>query len=145
MVGNDNSLIVICLGCLDDILHAIIHRMHGLCYCVIYTSVSHHVAIGEVNHDKVILLGIDGTHKLVLYLVSRHLGLEVVCCNFRRGHKDAVLIIIRSLATTIEEEGHMGILLGLGSMQLLLALTAEIFAKGVGNILLGEDDIHALE
>ena len=145
VVGNDDCLVVVCLCCLDDVLHAVVNCPNGLGDGVIYTGVSHHITISEIHHDEVILLGVDGTHEFLLHLVSRHLGLEVVGGNLRRGHEDAVFVLVRSLASAVEEECHVGILLGLGCVELLESLGADILAKGIGDVLLGEDDVHALE
>ena len=56
------------------------------------------------------------------------IGLQVVGSHLWRCHQDAVLTLVRSLASAIEEEGDVGVLLGLGSMQLLLSLLAQVFA-----------------
>ena len=145
MVGNDDSLVIISLGSLNHLLHAVVDSPYGFGNGIIYTCVAHHVAVSEVDHDEVVFVLVDGSHQFVLHLVSRHLGLQVVGSHLWRGHQDAVLTLKGSLATTIEEESHVCILLRLGSVQLLLALTAQILAQRVLYVLLGEQDVYALE
>ena len=104
---------------------------------------THHVAIGKIDNDEIIVLCVDGIHQFVLHLVGTHFGLQVVGSHFRRRHKDAVFTLISLLTATIEEEGDMGIFLGFCSMQLAFALLAQVFAKGIHHVFLGEKDVHA--
>jgi len=145
VVGDDDCLIVVGLGGLDDLSHAIVDSPYGLGNGVIDTGMSHHVAIGEVHHDEVILLCVDGTDEFIFHLVCAHLGLQVVSGHLGRGHKDAVLALERSLATAIEEESDVRILLGLGGMELSETVLREIFAQGVLYVLLGEEHRDVLE
>ena len=145
MVGNDDGLIAVLLGSLDDSLHAFVNSPDSLGNGIVDTRMAHHVAVGKVHHDEVVLLGGNGSHQLILHLVGTHFGLQVVGSHLRAGHQDAVLAFEGSLASAIEEEGDVGILLRLGGVQLLLALLREIFAQRVLHILLREEDVHALE
>ena len=83
---------------------------------------TYHISIGEVHHDKVILLGVDGTNELILHLIGTHLRLQVVGSHLRRRNQDTILTLVWCLATTIEEEGNVSVLLRLSGVQLLLAL-----------------------
>ena len=81
MVGNDDSLVVVSLSSLNHVAHAVVYGVYSLCNGVVDASVSHHVAVGKVYHDKVILLCVDGSHQFVFHLICAHFGLQVVCCH----------------------------------------------------------------
>ena len=83
---------------------------------------THHIAICEVDHDEVELLAVDGADELVGHLGCRHLGLQVVGGHLGRSHKHTLLTLEGILATAVEEECHVGILLCLCDMELLLTL-----------------------
>ena len=104
---------------------------------------ANHVAVGVVDYDEVIFLCADGVNQLVLDLVCAHLWLQVVGGNLGRWHEDAVLAFIRCLATAVEEECHVGILLCLGYMKLVLAVVCKILAEGVLYILFVEEDMNS--
>src|SRR5574344_767784 len=145
MVGYNDCLIIIGFRCLDDILYAVVHCMHCLSNGIVYTCVTYHITIGAVDYDEVLLLCIDGTYQLFLYFISTHLRFQVVSSHLGRWYQDTVLTLIRSLATTIEEEGDVCILFCLGSVQLLLAVLAQVFAQRIFHILFREENMHALE
>ena len=145
MVGNDDSLVVVGLSCLDNVLDTVVNSPNGLGNGIVNTSVTYHITIGEVNNDEVVLVLVDSCHQLVLYFISRHLRLQVVGGYLWRRNQNTVLALERLLATTVEEEGDVSILLCLGSMQLLLALTREVFTKGVFDVLFGEQDVYTSE
>ena len=145
MVGNDDRLVVVGFGCFDDLLHAVVDSPYCLGDGVIDTCVTHHVTVGEVHHDEVVLVLVDGCHQFVLYLEGTHFRFQVVGSYLGRRNEDAVLTLEGSLATTIEEEGDMCVFLCLSSMQLFLSLFAEILAEGILNILFGEEDVNTLE
>ena len=105
----------------------------------------HHITVGEVHHDEIVFGLVDSSHELILHLVGTHLRLQVVGSHLRTWNQDTILTLVRSLTTTIEEEGHVSILLCLSGVQLLLALLGEILAQRVLDVLLGEEDVHTLE
>ncbi len=49
---------------------------------------------------------------------SVHAGLQVIGGDLGRGYHVAVLAVEGSLDTAVEEEGHVGVLLGLGGVEL---------------------------
>ncbi len=122
VVGDDDSLVTGGLGSLDDLAYAVVYGYYGLGDGVVHTGVAYHVAVGEVNDDEVVLVLLDGVNQLVLHLVGGHLWLEVVGGYLWRSHEDAVLTFVWSLATTVEEECNVCILLRLSGVELLLAL-----------------------
>ena len=145
VVSDDNHFIVVSLSCFNHVFHAVVNGMHGLGNGIVDACVAHHVAVCKVHHDEVILLGVDGTHQFVFHGVCTHFGLQVIGGHFGRRHQDAVLALIRSLASAIEEEGHVSVFLSLCRVELLLAHLAEILAKCVFHVFLGEEYVHALE
>ena len=145
MVGNDDSLVVVGLSCLDNVLDTVVNSPNGLGNGIVNTSVTYHITIGEVNNDEVVLVLVDSCHQLVLYFISRHLRLQVVGGYLWRRNQNTILALERLLATTVEEEGDVSIFLSLGSVQLLLALTREVFTKGVFDVLFGEQDVYTSE
>ena len=126
------------------IMHADVKRLYGLLDCGIYTCMAHHIAIGEVYYDEVILLGVDSGHKFLSHLGSRHLRLEVVSSHFWRSHEYSVLTLEWLLASAIEEERHMGILLRLSYMKLLLTLFGKVLSESHGHIPLREENMYML-
>ena len=112
---------------------------------VIDTGVTHHVTIGEIHNDEIVLLGIDGTNELVLHFISRHLRLQVVSCHLWRGNQDTVFPIERLFTTPIKEECNVSIFLRLCSVKLLFTQLRKIFAEGILHVLLGEENIDTRE
>ena len=106
---------------------------------------AHHIAVCKVHNDEIILLCVDCANQFVLHLVCAHLRFEVVCSHLRRRNEYAVLVLIRHLATAVEEERNVSVLLCLGCMELFLALFAQELTESVLYILFREKDIHALE
>ena len=81
VVGDDDSLVVVSLSCLNNLLNAVVDSVNSLGDSVVDTSVAYHVAVGEVDNDEVVLLSLDSTNELVLNLVCAHLRLQVVSGN----------------------------------------------------------------
>ena len=119
--------------------------MNSLSDSVVDTCMTYHITISEVNNDEVVLLSVDCTNQLIFYLVSAHLWLQVVCSHLWRRNQNTVLALVWSLTTTIEEECYVSILLCLCSVELLLALCAQVLAESVHYVLLREEDVNALE
>ena len=145
VVSNDDYLIVGGLGCLNNLVYALVNSLDSLLDSLVDTCMTHHVAICKVHHDEVVLVLLDSLNELVLNLEGAHLGLQVVGLYLGTCHQDALLALVGSLATTVEEEGNVSILLCLGGVQLALALACEVLAKSVGNVLLGEEDVNTGE
>ena len=114
-----------------DLAHALVNSLDGFDRCVKHAGVADHVAVGEVQDDDVVLAALNAGLALVGNLVGAHFGLEVVGGNLRAGDDLAVLALAGLLNTAVEEEGHMGVLLGLGNAQLGLAVGGQILAQRV--------------
>ena len=92
---------------------------------------THHVAVGIVQDDDIVLAALDALHALVADLIGAHLGLEVIGGHLGRGHEAAILTGEGLLHTAIEEEGHMGVLFRLGDAQLGQAAVGNILAEDI--------------
>ena len=98
-----------------------------------------HVGIGEVQHDHVVLAGVDRRDRLGGKLRRRHFRLQVVGRDLRRRHHDAVLAGVGLLAAAVEEVGDVRIFLGLGHAQLGAAGVGDHLAQDVREALRRED------
>ena len=145
MVSDDNHLITIRFRGLYGISQASVDRNNRFLDRLVHARMTNHIAIRIVHDDEIVLLRSDRLHQFILHLVSAHLRLQVVCSHFRRRHQDAILVIVRSLAATIEEESHVRVFLGLGDMELRLALLREVLAQCIVHVLLIEQDMNTLE
>ena len=105
-----------------------------------HTCVADHIGVGEVDDDDVVLAGSDGCVQLLADFGSAHLGLQVIGSDCRRRNQGPVLILVGFLDTAVEEEGDMGVLLGLGNPELLEAVLGKIFAQGIFDLFLLEGD-----
>ena len=78
VVGDDDSLVASLLGSLDNVFHTLVNSFHGSLDGAVYAGVAHHVAIGKVHDDEVVLVFADSFHELGAHLVGTHLGLQVI-------------------------------------------------------------------
>ena len=70
VVSDDDSLIIVSLGSLDNVLYTVVNSVNSLSDSVVDTCVTYHITISEVYNDEVVLLSVDSTNQLILYLVS---------------------------------------------------------------------------
>ena len=122
VVGNNNHLIVVCLGSLYGIFHAVVDCRHRFLDSLIDTGMAYHITVGVVNHDEVVFFRSDSVDEFVFHLVSAHFGLKVVGSHLRRRHEDAIFVVERRFAAAVEEECHVGILFGFGDVKLSFAV-----------------------
>ena len=90
-----------------------------------------HVAVRVVADDDVVLAALDGRNQLVGQLFGAHLRLQVIGSHFRARHDFAIFAGEAGLFATVEEEGDVGVLLGLGDAQLGLSLLGQPLTQGV--------------
>ena len=133
VVGGDQQHVVrVLLNFRDDAAHAGVHGLDRLDSRVHDTGVTDHVAVGKVADDQGVLVGGDGLHHLVADLLGAHLGHQVIGGELLRGGDQAAVLALGLLFhAAVEEEGHMGVLLGLSHAELLEALGADQIADGV--------------
>ena len=65
-----------------DLTHAAVHYLDRLHSRVEYAGMAHHIGIGKIENDEVVLAGIDATHQLIQNPVGAHLWLQIVCGDF---------------------------------------------------------------
>ena len=118
VVSDHNNLITVCLCSSNNLLYAAIYSLYSLLDSLIDTCVANHITICEVEADEVILLLTESNCKLICNLVCAHLWLEVIGSNLWRCNEDTILICELCLATTIEEECYMCVLLSLSNTEL---------------------------
>lgn len=99
-----------------------------------------HIGGREIVHQKPVFVVADAFHELVGHSLGGHLGLEVVGGDFRGGNEVAVLEGELLLDAAVEEEGHVGVLLGLGDVALRDGCLAERFGEDVAHVLRDEGD-----
>lgn len=135
VIGSDEKDVVVLDAGLVDGSNGSIGSLDTLDSSLVDSSVSDHVGRGEVAHDEGVLAGLDLLSNLVTNRGSRHLRLQVVGGDFGRGDQITVLTLELGLGTSVEEEGDVGVLLGLSNVALGDLLLGEP---------LGEDVIHGL-
>src|SRR2546426_8769382 len=75
---------------------------------------SHHVPVGVIAEDEVVLLRLDRLAEHVGDAGSAHLRHQVVGRDLLGGDEDALFAGVRGLDAAIEEVRDVGVLLGLG-------------------------------
>ena len=130
-------------GGFHHLAHALVHSLHSDAGGLIDAGVAHHVAVGEVEDNDVIRAALNPLDGLRGHLTGAHVGLHVVGGHLGRGDEGPVLPGEDRLLPAVEEEGHMGVLLGLGDAQLGEAQPGDILAKDVGELPVGEGHLHA--
>ena len=115
----------------DDLLDSSVHSLNGLDSSLKDAGVADHIAVCEVQDDHIVLAALDALDALVSDLGGAHLRLEIVGGHLRAGDDTAVLALVGSLNTAVEEEGDMSVLLGLGDAQLGLAVLGQVLAQDV--------------
>src|SRR5699024_10871687 len=142
VVGGDEGHAAHLGGGLHHLAHALVHGLHGLHSGVKHAGVTHHVAVGEVEDDDVVLAALDALNGLLGDLGGAHRGLQVIGRHLGRGDQAPVLAGEYLLGAADEEERHMGILLGIGDAQLGVALAGNVLAKDVLQLPVGEGNEH---
>ena len=90
---------------------------------------AHHVAVGEVEDDHIVIAALNALDGLRGDLGGAHLRLEVIGGHLGGGDQTAVLAREHLLSATVEEESHMGVLLRLGNAELSIALAGVILGS----------------
>lgn len=135
MIGSDEENVAVLLSSLENGTDGSISGLNTLDSGLIDTSVANHIGGSEVVHDKIELLLSDALSHLLTDSGSRHLRLEIVGSNTGGGDKLALLAGELLLNTTVEEEGNVSVLLGLGNVALLELLLAKPLSKNVTHVL----------
>jgi hypothetical protein len=111
---------------------AAVHHLDGLDGGLEVARVADHVGVGIVADDDVVPGAHDGLDQAIGDGRGAHLGRQVIGRDMRRGHQHAVFPREHALLAAVEEEGHVGILLGLGDAQLGEAAGGDVLAEDMG-------------
>ena len=106
---------------------------------------AHHVTVGEVQDNHILLSAANLVDKLFGHLGGAHLRQQVVGGHLGAVHQDAVFVLKNGLTAAVEEEGHMGVFFGFGYAQLVFSGLGNGFSQGVLHQFFVEEDVHALE
>ncbi len=97
-----------------------------------HAGVTDHVGIGEVDQDEGVVALVELLEQRARQRLGAHLGLVIVGRDVaRRRHEHAVLAFEGLLATVVEEEGDVRVLLGLRHAQLRKPRGGEDLAEDV--------------
>lgn len=140
VVGSDEKDVVVLDTGLVDGSNSSISSLDTLDSSLVDSSVSDHIGRGKVAHDEGVLAGLDLLGNFITNSSSRHLGFQVVGGDLGRGNQVTVLTVELGLGTSVEEEGDVGVLLGLGNVALGDLLLGEPLSKNVGHGLGREGD-----
>jgi hypothetical protein len=135
MVGGDEEGVAALLALLVDLADGLVGLGAGNDGSVVDTGVANHVGGSKVVHEELELALLDALAELVGDGHGAHLGLLVVGGDAGRGDHVSDLVVELDLDTTVEEEGDVGVLFGLGDVALVDFLLGEP---------LGEDVVHGL-
>ena len=140
VIGRDERESAFAANRVDDLADAGIDRLDGGNGSGDDARVTDHVGVREVHDVHIGLVGIDRRGQGVRDRRLAHLGLQIVCGNLRAGDEASLLPRLGLLATAIEEECDVRILLGFGDMVLTQASCGKHVGKHVFRERLGERD-----
>ena len=138
MVGRDERHAALALYGGKNLPHAGIHRLGGRAGRLHDAGMPHHVAVREVHDVHVGLVGVDGRRQGVGHLGLAHLRLQIIGGHLRARDEPSALPRLLGLATAVQEESDMGVLLRLGDMVLGKPRVGEHVGQHVFRELLGE-------
>ena len=131
VVGSYDNRASFCKNRISDSTYAFIHSLPGLDDCIKNTGMAHHIGIGKIADNHVILASGNSLQELISYLISTHFRLQIVGCYFRRMCQYSVLTFKGGLIGVVKKEGHMCVFLCLGTSQLLEAVIAEDLSEDI--------------
>ena len=138
VVGGDKGHAAQVRRGLHDLGHAGVHGLHGGHGRVEDTGVAHHVAVGKVQDDDIVLAALDAANGLFRDGRGAHFRFQVIGCDLGGGDKAPVLPGEDGLLAAVEEEGHVGVFFRLGNAQLGHTQLTEVLAKDILQLLVGE-------
>ena len=115
----------------DHAPEAAVEGLHAGDGGLVVASVSDHIGVGVVADDRVVGAGLDGFDQTVGQLLGAHLRLLIVGAHMGRRHQHAILAVEHPLLSTVEEKGHVGVLLGLGDPELAQPCVRHDFPESV--------------
>ncbi len=138
VIGGDQRFASDLFQRFNDPSDTLVQAFHRLDRGLEHAGVANHVAVGVVDDDHVVTLVLDGLDDAISHFGRAHFRLHVVSGDLRRRNQDALFARKGFLAAAGEEEGDVGVFLGLSNAQLGLAVVGEIFAEHVGQAFRGK-------
>ena len=145
VVCSEKHSIVLSHSGFHNPLHTLVNLRHRTADGCKYARMAHHISVGEIEDNHILLSLVDCLHKLVSHLHGTHFRQQVVGRNLRRIHQDAVLILKLRLPSSVEEESHVGIFFGLRNAKLPLSGLCNRLSERVKHIFLREEDVDSGE
>jgi hypothetical protein len=135
VISSDEECVSALLALVVNLLDGLVGLCASLDSCLVDSSVADHVRWCEVVHEELKFASLNPLAELLGNSHGAHCGLEIIRRYLRRRNHLALLVLKLLLDTTVEEEGDVGVLLGLSDVALLDTLLSEC---------LGEDIVHSL-
>ena len=143
VVGGNGHHIALGQCVVDDLVQILADIAAGLNLGGGVLGVADDIAVGEVGDNEVILA--QGVHDGVRHLGQGQLGLLVKVDTLGGGDAYVVLAGEGVVLTAVEEEGHVGEFLGLGTVELGFAGLGQDLGQGLHHLGGGEGDGQVLE
>src|SRR5215472_9004146 len=118
MIGGDDERPASVFDCGGKAAETRVDRLDRLDRGAERAGMPNHIGVRIVEDDHVEIAGSNRPDNLVGHLDCRHLGLLVVGRDLRRWHQYPLLAGKDGLATTVEKERDVRVLLGLGDAKL---------------------------
>ena len=145
VIGSEQNHVIVCKSAGHNGLYTSVYASHCIADCIVNTGMADHIAVGKVKDNHILLFASDSLAELARNLNRTHLRLQVIGGNLRRIDKNPVFKLERSLATAVEEEGHVSVFFGLGDAELTLARLGNGLAEGVADFFLVKENVQSLE
>jgi hypothetical protein len=117
VIGSDAKYVTSLFTCIIDSLDSLVGSSNSDDSSIVITSMTHHVGRSKVAHDEFVFASLDNFGNLVCDSLDAHFGLLVISSDLGRGDHVSFLAFELLLDTSIEEEGDVGVFLGLCSCQ----------------------------
>lgn len=113
VIGSNAKYVTSFLTSVIDSLDSLVGSSNSDDGSIVIPSMTDHVGRSKVAHDELVFAGLDNFGDLVCDSLDAHLGLFVVCGDL--GGRDHVSLLALELLfdTSVEEEGDVGVFLGL--------------------------------
>ena len=142
MVGSKQHSAACCQHGVRHLAHGIVHGLHSFYRSAENAGVAHHVAVGKVENDHIVLAAFNALYAFLGHQRGAHLGLQVISGHLGAGDHAAVFARVRGFHTAVEKEGDMGVFFGFGNAKLRFAVFAQILAQHIGKLYRGISHLH---
>ena len=146
VVGGDDRATALALDGVENPPAADIDGLDGFDGGGENAGVADHVAVGEVDDDHVVNVGVHAPHDFLADFIGAHFGFLVIGTHLGAGDDLAVLEREGRLAIVIEKKCHVRKFFGFGRAELFEVSVGENFAKDVlhlGRLGIGDVDGEA--